>query len=372
MTMLTRRMVLATAIAAMMATGLPPTPAIARKGDWIEVVGSAATTGPADRDAARRRALADALLSAALAGGAMVRGHSVMSNMRLTSDLLVVRPVGSVLAHQVLSEDFDGHLWRIRIRAQVGQPSASTCGDRRQMFVTMYPPRVRVSPSAPAWTAALANDLGFRLAELAEADPAVARLTRANRLPNADPARDRGNYLVLTSGNVRAGAGGHGLFTDIAIEPAGRDLTLSLALRLDGPAGERIEKSHQAAVRLAGVSALGRAAVLAERDRATLTQHLAGGVRPALSALLHEAGCRPVLARLDMSGGKLVVPVGRAHGVKRTNLAFTVDEDASTEMLEVVKLAEHSAMLAPIDPARNVASLAGRPVRFLDTLERLW
>lgn len=372
MTMLSRRNILALGLAASVAGAFPLSPAFAGQEDWIEVIGMSATTGPADRDAARRRALADALLSAALAGGALVKGHSVMSNTRLTSDLLVVRPVGSVLAHQVISEDFDGQIWRITIRAKVGQPSAQACGEKRQMFVTMYPPQVRVSPSAPAWAAAMANDLGYRLAELAERDPAVAQLTRVDRLPKGDPAQDRSDYLALVSGSVRPDAGGHGLFTDIIVEPAGRELQLSLTLRLDGPAGERISKSHQATVKLPGVSALARLAVLAQPDRETLAYTFAKGARPALSDLLNEAGCRPVLARMELAGGKLVVPVGRAHGVKRTSLAFTVDEDASTEMLEVVKLSDRRTTLAPLDPARDVASFAGRPVRFFDTVERLW
>lgn len=371
MILLSRRRLLNVALACAVATGFPVLPAAADRKDWIEVLGSAAATGPGDRDAARRRALADALLSAALAGGAMVKGHSVMSNTRLTSDLLVVVPVASVLAHQVVSEDFDGQIWRIRIRAQVGPVQASDCADRRQMVVMMYPPQIRVSTSAPAWAAAMANDLGFRLAELAERDPAVAELVRADRLPNKDPARDRSDYRVLTSGHVRPGAGGHGLYSAIEIEPAGHDLQLSMFLHLEGPAGERTEKTHQAAVRLPGPSLLGRASVLHERDRNLLIQDISEGVRPALAALLRQAGCQPVLARIDLSGHKLKVPVGRTHGVKRTNLAFTVDTEASTEMLEVVSLSDRSTVLAPLDPARPLSAFAGRPVRFFDTVERL-
>ncbi len=371
MTLLSRRGFVKTALGCAVAAGLPARPAAADRNDWIEVLGSAAVTGPADRDAARRRALADALLSAALAGGAMVKGHSVLSNTRLTSDLLVVVPVASVLAHQVVSEDFDGQIWRIRLRAQVGRVEASDCNDRRQMVVTMYPPHLRVSPSAPAWAAALANDMVFRLAELAGRDPAVAQLVRVDRLPNKDPARDRSDYRALTAGTVRPGAGGHGLFSVIEIEPAGQDLQLSLSLRLEGPAGETIEKLHQAAVRLPGPSLLGRASVLHERDRTLLARDLFDGVRPALAALLRQAGCQPVLARIEQSGGKLKVPVGRIHGVRKTSLAFTVDTEASTEMLEVVSLSDQLTVLAPLDPARPLFAFAGRPVRFFDTVERL-
>jgi hypothetical protein len=372
MTLYNRRALLALIGAVLVSPALPIAPALAKSGNWVEVMGSATVNGQGDRDAARRRALADALLSAALAGGAQVKGHSVMSGARMTSDLLIVRPTADVLAHQVIAEDFDGFMWRIRIRAQVGQPSVSACADRRQMFVTMYPPRIRASSSAPAWAAALANDLGYRLAELAQAHPAVAELTRADRVPNSDPSKDRVDYRVLTGGNVRIKPGAHGLFTDITVETAGHKLNLSLRMRLEGPAGEQIEKLYQASVRMPGPSLLGAAGAFTQPDRHTLAESLAGGARPALSELLQDAGCKPVLARLELSRRQLMVPVGRAHGVKRSSLAFTADGDSSVEILDVVQLGERSTVVAPLDPALDVTRLAGRPVRFFDTTQRLW
>ena len=371
MTRPSRRGVLGMAAAGLLLSGLPFRPAFANTARWVEVMGSASVSGPQDRDAGRRRALADALLAAALAGGALVKGHSVLSMTRMTSDLLVVRPLGRVLAHHVLSEQFDGRLWRLKIRAQVGQPSGGQCSERRRMVVTLYPPRIRVSPNAPAWADALAGELGQRLGDLAQDHPAVAGLARAERLPNDDPSRDRVDYRVLTSGNMRVAAGGHGLQCDITIEPAGRFLHFTLRLRLDGPAGERMEKVHEASVRLPGPSLLGSAAVLLNPDRQQLAATLVSGARPALASLLQDAGCKPVLARMDLVKQKLVLPVGRLHGVGRTHLAFTVDQDASTEMLEIVSLSERSTVVAPLDPARPLVAFAGRPVRFLDTAEKV-
>ena len=71
---------------------VPLLPHAALAGVWVEVTGSAIIHNAADHDAARRRALADALLAAAFAGGANVQGHSAMSLGRMTSDMLVVRP----------------------------------------------------------------------------------------------------------------------------------------------------------------------------------------------------------------------------------------------------------------------------------------
>lgn len=363
-----RRALLALGGAAGLAA-LMPAAAVAQSAPrgWIEVTGSAQVAGPADRDAARRRALADALLAAALAGGADVRGHSVMSNTRMTSDLLVVRPVGRVLAHRIVAESLDAGLWRVRIHAQVGAPASGACPDRRRLFVTAYPPRVAVPPQAPAWAEAVAATLALHLVETAARHPGVADLARAERLPSGDPARDRADYRVLTRGTVRTPAGGHGLHLELEIAPVDGQLALTLHLRLDGPAGERIAETHRAAVRLPGPSLLGRAAALAQPDREALARALTAGALPALDALFARAACQPVQARLALAGGRLRVAAGRAHGLSRTSLAFTAETDRTLEMFELVSLEDRSATLAPLDPTRPLAAFDGRAVRFLDT-----
>lgn len=333
---------------------------------WIEVTGSALVAGRGDHDAARRRAVADALLSAALAGGAEVRGHSVMSGTRLTSDLLVVRPLGRVLAHEIVSATIDAGMWRVRIRARVGVPDPGACPDRRRLVITAYPPRVSVSLQAPGWAEALATGLAQGLIEDAARHPAVAELGRADRLPPADPARDRADYRVLTRGGTRPPPGGHGLHLDLRIAPAGRMLGLSLRLRLEGPGGEVIEETHDAQIAPPGASILGRAAPLAAPDRATLAQRLTAGARPALDAMLGRAGCTAVQARIDFAQGRLTVAAGRVHGLSGTSLAFTSEPDRTIEMFEIAHLEDRAAVLAPLDPTRPPAAFEGRSVRFLD------
>ena len=179
MTALSRRSLLATAVAAALATRVD-----AADTAWIEVVGLAHARSPADVDAARRRALADALLSAALAGGAEVRGHTAVSNARVTSDMLLVRPVGQVLEHRVLSADIDGVAWRVRIRARVGPPATGACAARRRLVLAAEEPVVSVPLSAPAWAAALAPELAEGLVTAAAQAPSVVRLVRLPPRPD--------------------------------------------------------------------------------------------------------------------------------------------------------------------------------------------
>lgn len=344
---------------------LTPRPALANT--WVEVTGSAVIHDARDIDAARRRALADALLSAAFAGGAIVQGHSVLSMARMTSDLLIVRPVGRVLRHDVLGASQDGRHWQVRIRALVGQPLPGQCPDRRHLVLTVYPPDLRVSPQAPAWADALARQIAVELVQLTGQHPSVAEVTLAHALPQGDPARDATSWRALTQGTGRVAPGGHGLQMQLQIAPQGRALALTLRLDLTGPAMEQAVQTHSAVLRLPGPSPLGRAAALVQPDRDRLAHDLGRGALPALRALLDQAGCGPVRAVIAQDGAGLVVPSGRVHGLTRAALAFTTDRDAGVEMLEIIALSDRHAALAPLDPTQPLDRFVGRPVRFMDT-----
>ena len=319
----------------------------------VEVIGSAIIHGPSDIDAARRRALADALLSAALAGGAAVQGHSAMSMARMTSDVLIVRPLGRVLRFEVLAQQQSGQYWQVRIRARVGPPMVGHCHDRRALVLTVYPPEVRVAPEAPAWAETLAHQIVAELIRQTQQRPEVAELVLAGGLPGADPARDQSSWRSLTQGSNRVAPGGHGLQMRLSIAPQNRQLMLALQLRLEGPAQEQMLREHLAEIRLPGPSLLGRTAP------------------PALQALMRDAGCQPVRAVIRQEGGVLAVSAGRVHGLTRAALAFTTDRDHSVEMLEITALSDRQVRLSPLDPTRSPASFAGRSVRFLDTAQGL-
>jgi hypothetical protein len=359
MTGLSRRRVMALALAACAA------PAAAADTGWIEVVGMAHPRNAADMDAARRRALADALCSAALAAGAEVRAHTAVQDARVTADLLLVRPVGRIIEHRVLSAAFDGRAWLVRIRARVGPPGQGTCA-RRRLVLAAGAPRLSVPPGVVGWAAALLPLLAADLVAAAERAPAVVALTRLP--PPRDPGRDRigTNYRTATRPAVAMPSGAHLLTLDLSLEPLGRELRLSVEMTLAAPAGEALRSRHAAAVTLPGASPLGRSAVLLHPGRAGMTRKLLLGARPALLRLLDTAACRPVTARLRVSDGTIRVDVGRRHGLLPSALAFTADATGPAGVLEIVALGDDHAHLRPMDMQAAVRGFAGRVVRFVD------
>lgn len=346
-------------------------PLRAAEGIVVQATGFAIQSGAEDAASAKRRAVADALLQAALSGGAQVTGHTAMDKSVITADLLIVRPVGRVLRHRVVALDRNGDTWTATVEALVGLGPVGDCQSRRNLVVTVYRPVISVSPEAPAWTEPLAMEVAKALVRQLEAHPATELVRVTDReMPRSSQGRDASDYTVLTRGSVRLSEGGHAFVPVIQIDTGGQgrrpELAMDLTLVLIGGNGEEVRQEVRRSVKLPGVSPLGRVAVMLEPDRRQMAARLTEGLDDEMDALLDVETCKPVLANLTVSGGTITAPVGRRQGLSRGSIAFTADRDSSTEMLEVVEIGAERVVLKPLDPGRPAKVFAGRPVRFLE------
>lgn len=344
-----------------------------RAGDlWIEAQGFALQSGAEDAASARRRAVADALLMAALSGGAEVRAQTAVDRSVVTSDLLIVRPVGRVKEHRLISATRTGDTWQVVVQARVGTGPEADCGARRRLVVSAYAPQIAVSPQAPAWAVPLAQEVANDLVGQVGRHPSVELLRVTDRaMPDMTAARERLDYTALTRGSVRLGPGEHGFVPVITVDVGGGGLRPVLALRMElvllGGNGEVTRQVVERQVALPGPRLLGRAQALVEPNRRQMAARLTAGLDRAMTALLDVETCKPVLAHLAVAGGTITAPVGRRQGLTKGSIAFTADGDGSTEMLEVVGLSRDGVTLRPLDPNRPARAFAGRPVRFFET-----
>ncbi len=339
---------------------------------WIDVTGHAAISGPADHDSARRRALADALFNAALAGGADVRGHTAISNATVTSDLTIVRAMGRVLEHHILSQKENAGLWSVSIRARVGMGGDPFCPSPHRLVLSAYAPVIDVSPYAPAWTAVLAQTLAAELTDQLRRHPSVELVRVTNRpLPQAATRPETFDYTALTVGSVRLEPGELGFVTHLRLNPTkdlrGPGLALKAEIQLHSAKGEVSRHTFEREATLAKPALLGRLSELTKRDRQTMTRLLTQDLRAEFNRLLDTKACEPITATLaNAEKGQLSVPIGRRHGLSRATIAFTADRDTTSTLLEIVDLSANRALLRPLDPGLSPASLAGRPVRFVE------
>lgn len=347
-------------------------PLRAAEGIVVQATGFAIQSGAEDAASAKRRAVADALLQAALSGGASVQGHTVVDRSVVTSDLLIVRPVGRVLRHRVLDLTQQGGTWTARIEAVVGLGVSGQCERRRNLQVTVYQPVIRVKPAAPAWTEPLAMEVAKALVRQLEAHPATRLVRVTDRpMPRISKAQEAFDYETLTRGSVRMGEGEHGFIPVVVMDVGGLgarpELFMDLEMVLIAGNGAESRQAIRRSVRLPGVSPLGRLAKAFEPDRRQLAAELTSGIEREMDMLLDIETCKPVMANLSVSGGRIQAAVGRNQGLTQGSIAFTADADHSTEMLEVVEIGASRVVLRPLDPGRPAKAFAGRPVRFVET-----
>lgn len=347
-------------------------PLRAAEGVLVQATGFAIQSGADDAASAKRRAVADALLQAALQGGASVSGHTVMDKSVITSDLLIVRPVGRVMEHRILSLTQNGGTWTATIEALVGQSVASECTRRRNLQVNVYAPVISVSPSAPAWTEPLAVEVTKTLVRRLERHPATKLVRVTDRpFPRISKAREAFDYEVLTRGSVRMDEGEVGFIPVVVMDVGGTgvrpDLIMDVEMVIVGSDGKESRQALRRSVKLPGYTPLGRLIAGFEPDRRQLAETLTADIETEMDRLLDIETCKPVVTTLTVSGGKIIAPVGRNMGLSRGSIAFTADADSSTEMLEVVEIGAKQAVLRPLDPGRGAKAFAGRPVRFVET-----
>ncbi|MCH2076586.1 MAG: flagellar assembly protein T N-terminal domain-containing protein [Rhodobacteraceae bacterium] len=329
---------------------------------WVESEGLAYINNGADRDAARQRALGEALISAALAGGASLQGHSVLHNARLVSDVAVLRATGRVLRHDIIAAHVESGHWRVRVRALVGPATPQSCGGKRRLNIDATPPRIQINPNAGAWAQPVAQQLARDVMSTVARHPAVTLETVAPR-PRRRVAATL-DYTTLTRGEITKRPGNEQLELSIEVRGQGPRAQLTMTLAVTGAEGRvtRTTLTRTAAARADGLFALatGQRRPKAERE---LVAGLLRGVETFFDTLV----CKPPETRIEARGSALTVGIGRRQGLTRTSLAFIDDPRSSFGLLEVVELTNTSARLRPLDPTRASQSFVGRRVYFVET-----
>lgn len=342
----------------------------AAESQWVEVTGHAAISGAEDRDAARRRALADALFNAALMGGADVRGHTAVSKSVVTADLTIVRAIGRVLDHAILSQKERQGLWEVTIKARVGLGGDPFCQSPHRLPITVYAPIIDVSPHAPAWSEELGRTIAVDLIEQLDRHRATDIVRVTDRRPPAVGANEALDYTVLTKGSVRMAPGEFGFVPVLRIDAGrtalGDTVLLEAEFQLHSPDGGVYRQVFASSAEMVNSRLLGRLGELTRRDRVSMAKALTKGLRETFDALLDVKSCEPLISRLGVQGGKLTVPIGSRHGLSRAALAFTADRNTTTELLEIVEIGPNHATLRPLDPASTPKSMSGRTVRFVE------
>lgn len=338
---------------------------------WVEAWGHSAMTRGDTQDTAKRRALLDALVAAAMQGGATLRGYTFVDKSVVQADRALLLAKGQVLSHKVLDSTFDGNLWRVRVKALVGPVPAGICGGSRSLLITATMPNYSISPAAPAWTAEMSqtmfNDM-MRTVERNRATKLERVIATSSTGQPASSVPTGMNYNALMTGTAPTAAkGDHILSTtfdvDVVLSNAMKAIVLNVDLAFKESNGNI--RRH----RISRTAPLPKNTTLHQltlRNRTTAEGMLSNGVLKEFNSVLSALGCEPPSARLALAGKSLSVPIGASHGITRGALAVVDDPNDSFGLLEITKLENGRATLRPLDPSRSASSYAGRLVYFME------
>ena len=336
---------------------------------WVEAVGVAPMQK--NQSLARRHAIAEALLSASLSGGASLQGYSVVDKARVVADRFMMRPTRTIIRYEMVSEGQSGNYWQVKLKALVGPTQVTGCDESRRLTVALFPASVTVSPYAPAWSQQIASTLTKGVADQlnGHARISVDVVSHLNEADLVSPQRAAFDYDSLTQGRIVVSAADQGVKVSTKADMMrGQNgtrilqMSVTLARSQNGSYISQDTVSSQMVLKQGFMSER-----LNGSKRKQAETHFIRDLSRQIDQILTGWTCRPPVARLAVSGSEINVPLGSRHGLSKTSLAFLADPSASLDVFEIVSLGRKSAKLRAISPSAGLSSFHNKQVRFLRT-----
>jgi len=346
---------------------------------FTETTGRAVILDPAMEQEARMIALEDALYLAALEGGARINGFSAVMTDSSLEDHFVIRPASRILDYTITNEVIDDLHYEVSIRAAIGELPQGNCLHRRDVNLTVFAPRITHGRATPAEVGPMAPQVMTALIEAIESHPGVNAIRATDT--ELDPARlarttDKFDYQALTTGVTRVRRGDFALIPEITLtgKRIGNgllrhdEMLVVVEMHLFGgetyapvdhfEVEQRITTRHRSPLRTVNILAQPRRPAILDQMRAPVA-----GLVDRMAAKLQ---CQPLTATLQIVDGSLSVPIGSHHGMRQNALAVASGTDTPWQIMRVTSVAPMSATLTPLNDRRDMASLVGRTVEFME------
>jgi len=346
---------------------------------FTETTGRAVVMDPAMEQEARMAALEDALYLAALEGGARIDGFSAVTTDSSLEDHFVVRPASRILDYTIINEVIDDLHYEVSIRAAIGDLPQGDCLTRRDVNLTVFAPRISHGHAAAAETGPMASQVINTLLETIEAFPGL-NATRATDTV-LDPARlaratDQHDYQALTTGLTRVLPGDFALIPEITLTGKrarnGLDrrdevlVTIRMHLFAGGSyaAVDQYEVAQRVTTKLR--SPFRAVNILGQPRRPAMLDQMQAPVAGLVERMARDLQCQPLTATMQVADGKLSVPIGSYHGMRKNALAVASGTDTPWQIMRVSAVTPMSATLSPLNDRRDIEALAGRTVEFME------
>ena len=346
---------------------------------FAETTGRAVIIDPAMEQEARMLALEEALYLAALEGGARIDGFSAVMTDSALEDHFVIRPASRILDYTITNEVIDDLHYQVSIRAAVGDLPQGNCMQRRDVNITIFAPKIGYGPKAPAEAGPMAAQVINSLVETIESHPGVNAIRATDTV--LDPKRlarttDKFDYQALTTGVTRVRRGDFALIPEIMLtgKRGGKgferrnEMLVSLQMHLF--AGESYAPvDHFVSQQIITTklrTPLRFVNVLGQPRRPEILDQMRAPVAAFVDDMATRLQCKPLTATMAIADGKLSVPIGSYHGMRKNALAVATGTDTPWQIMRVTEVAAMSSVLTPLNDRRDINTLAGRTAEFME------
>lgn len=336
-----------------------------------------------DLDAAKKRALEEALYLASLQGGAKVDGFSSIDNQTNLNENLLVRPASEIIDFTILEEVSDKTHFSVRIQAALMFNGKNiTCNQRKRIKLSYLQPHFNVSSKLPAWTNELPGFISEKILRNISSYDDIEVIDMQNFF--IKPENLSGNnglsYSSIMGNNVNIKNGEFSIIPLIEISSGksrlhrfSQEILFSIKLRLfQGPNYKIIENINYNFSLITGnktgyphLDAFYKIPI----DR------LINQIDLSLSKLhfrvLDQLKCVPLETTVAYKNQELIAPLGTNQGLYtgRIGIISNNNPDNSMENWSVVSVSDANldySILETLNSKMDKKNLDGKLIRFID------
>ena len=337
-----------------------------------------------DKDAARKRALDEALYLASLQGGAKVDGFSSIDTKTRLKESLVIRPASEIIDFKVLDEGFDLTHYEVKIQAALLQKNIDLkCDSTRINNISFLQPHYVVSSNSPAWTHHLPSLISSIILKNLKNLKDLKMSDKRNFFidpENKKRVKNELNYEALTEKTLYIKNGEYSIIPSIKISRAlsrlhrfSDELVFSIDLLLyEGPNYSFVDSfSYDFSLNLGNHTGYEGLDSFYSVSKSKIIEYLDLSLSKYHFRIHDTMKCLPLETKLIYSNEKLIANLGTNQGLYRGKIGLisTRNPDNSMEnwsVMSVVSSDLDASILEPLNPNIDLIDLNGKLIRFLN------
>lgn len=335
-------------------------------------------------EAARKRALEEALYLASIQGGARVDGFSSIDSKTHLKENLVVRPTSEIIDFKIIDEKIDESHITINIQAaMLHKKSNINCSNDRKFNISFLQPHFVISSKAPAWTQRLPYFISSILFNNLNSFNELNLLDKTNFFVNPKSLKNinsKLNYENLTEDSLIIKNGEYSIIPIIEITSGrsrlhrfSRELIFNITMNLySGPKYSLIDSfKYNFSLNLGNETGYNTIDSFYNITEDKIMEYLELSISRFHLRILDEIKCQPLETKAIYTNQQLIANLGTNQGLHKGKIGLISHSNLDNSMkdwsvVSVLSSNPDYSVLETLNPNTSITSLNGKIIRFLE------